>query len=294
MTRRAAPHGAIVLALLALAAILRFEIAPRVSRLPAGYANETRYAAVVRFRQTPDGPWEAGPLVARRVDRTLTVSGDVAIVQGAVQWTTPDGKPTYQTSGVYGVDRRTRANLPGYGDRPRTGQFLFPPRVQPTTYTLWDPYYAGPTTATFHRVDRVDGLAVYVFDYAARELDDTAGFETLPDVPHRYRVHSDGQGTLWVEPVSGVVVDFTDTGVSYFVEPKTLRRVADAYHWTGHYTAETRTARLDLAGATRRTALALEWWLPGGLVLLGLAWAGTVWWLGGAGRPPRPPQETVR
>jgi len=272
------PHLLVVLALVALAGLLRFWLAPMLTRLPAAYSNETRYAADTRFRESPTAEWTATSLIARRVDQTLTASEDTSIIQGDVHWTTEDGTPTYETTTLYGVDRRTRMNRPGYGDRNRTGQFLFPQHVQQTTYELWDPYYFGPQMATFRGAEAVDGLSVYVFDYVVAEVDDTAGYTFLPDVPARYYVHSGGQGMLWIEPTSGVVVDFKDEGVSYFVDVKTSQRVADLYHWSARYTPETRAAQLARARADRTWILALALWAPGGLLIASLLWLGTSLW----------------
>lgn len=271
-------HILIGLAFVTLAGLLRFWIAPLLTRLPADYANETRYAADTRFRESPTAEWVSMPLIARLVDQTLTASGNISIIQGDVHWTTGDGASTYETTTLYGVDRRARMNLTGYGDADRTGQFLFPQHVQPTTYEFWDPYYLGPRTATFLRVEQVESLRVYVFDYIAAGIDDTGGYTFLPDVPERYRAISDGQGMLWIEPVSGIVVDFEDEGVSNFVDVKTGQVVADLYHWSARYTPETRAAQLARARADRTWILALEIWVPGGLLLAGLLWVGISLW----------------
>lgn len=266
------------LILITLAGLLHLLFDTLLSPLSSDYNNETRYSAETRFRESPTAGWIASPLIARRVDQTLTISGKTSIIQGEIHWTTEDGTPTYETITIYGVDRRTRMNLPGYGDTERTGQFLFPQHVQPTTYHLWDPYYLGPRTATFRNVEEVEGLTVYIFDFIAENTDDTNGFTFLPDVPERYSVHSDGQGTLWIEPVSGIVVDLADKGVSYFVDVNTGQRVADMYHWSARYTTETQAEQLELARAAHTRHLFLELWLPGGLLLAGLLWLGISLW----------------
>jgi hypothetical protein len=258
--------------LLLLAIILRFRIAPWANQLPVEYSNETHYAADVRFRDTPAAAWQAFPLQARRVDQVLLVSGAVAIIQGESHWTTEDGTPTYEPVGLYGVDRRTRLNVDGYGDQNRSGQYLFPPRLEKKTYLYWDPYYLGSRTATFDRVDEVEGMAVYVFNYLGTGIDDTAGYAILPDVPERYRAISQAEGRLWIEPVSGVVVYFEDAGVTDFVDSETGEHVADFYHWTARYTDETRSEQLALARKARIQTLTLDTWLPLGLTLLAAAW----------------------
>lgn len=261
---------AVAIGLVVLAGIVRFWIAPQLEALPADYASETTYDSWNRFRETPTGSWSEARLVANRVDRTVSRSRCASLVQGDMHWSTGSGEVLYQTSGVYGVDCRTRANLAGYGQVERHGQFLFPTHVGRTRYVLWDPFYSGPRTVTFEHEEMLDGLPVYVFFSRVRQLDDTAGYMHLPGVPTRYLAYSEGDGTLWVEPTSGIVVDLEDRGTSYFGDPKTKARIADFIEWRSRYTPETRAAQVRLAASARRRIQALETGLPGLLVLAGL------------------------
>ncbi len=262
--------GLFAFSLLAFAGLLRYWLAPLATRLPDDYINETKYTAQVRFRESLNSAWQEFSLLARRVDQTLTVSGNVAMIQGESHWTTEDGTSTYEPIGLYGVERRTRINLPGYGDRDRYGLFLFPTHVEQKRYEFWDPYYLGPRTAAFKHVEQLDGLTVFVFDYTATEIDDTAGYVVLPEMPERYKAISNGRGTLWIEPVSGIVVHFEDSGVTDYVDNETREHVADFYHWTASYTLETRAAQNQLARAARLRILALETWLPATLLAWGV------------------------
>lgn len=259
----------LALGLWLLAALTRFWIAPQLARLPADYASETRFLADTRSRETPTGQWTNARLIARRVDQTLVTSGDTAIVQGDLHWATESGEVLFESAGIYGVNRSTRMNLSGYGNVNRSGQFLFPTDVQRRKYFYWDPLYIGPRTATFERTDTVNGLPVYVFHFTARNLNETAGFSHLPDVPERYEAHTDGQGTMWIEPNSGIVVDYDESGVSYFFDVVTQKRVADLFIWKDHFAPETKAAQLELARAARRRSRTLELWLPAALLLGG-------------------------
>jgi hypothetical protein len=260
----------LVLGLWLLAAVTRFWIAPQWERLPADYAMEMSYDARCRYRDTPDGAWQKFDLIARRVDQTLIASADDVIVQGDMHWTNAAGEVTYESAGIYGVDRRTHRNLSAYGNVGRAGQFLFPPRVQRTTYRLWDPFYTGPRTATFVEATTLGGMPVYVFNCQAKDIDDTAGYVFLADVPERYHAYSAGSGKMWVEPVSGVVLDFEDVGNSYFAQLKTGKRVAAFHFWNARYTAQTKAAQMQRAVTARRRIQVLEVWLPGALLLCGL------------------------
>ncbi|MBI3776267.1 MAG: DUF3068 domain-containing protein [Gammaproteobacteria bacterium] len=254
-----------------LAVLLRWGIAPYYEKIPADYFMETQYTAKLWSRQTPASDAVESDSMVRRRDQTLTRSAAHSIIQGDAHWLTATGILIFETLNTYGVDRRTRQNLTSYGDQERTGQYLFPPHTLKQQYDFWDPIYAGPNRMTFAQVDRFRDIEVYVFDSRAEGLDETAGYRSSPDVPEKYRVLTYGKGRLWVEPVSGVVVDHEDGGTSYYVELKSGRYVGEPINqWYARYTPETIQAQLQFAKTSRRWMLALEVWLPLTFVTTGL------------------------
>lgn len=254
---------------LAAAALVRFWLAPFLTQLPADYSSTLLYNAESHFRATTEAEWETFDLVSRRVDQTLTTPAGAAIIHGMLYRTVRSGRVIFEASELYGVDRTTRQNLPGYGDAPRTGQYLFPQHMQPATYAYWDQHFIGPRQAIFSERTILDGLEVYVYKFSGADLDETAGYAQLTDVPERYSAHTDGAGVLWIEPLSGVVVDYEETGTSYFVDPATGVRLADFHRWRSRFTPETAAVQMQLAHAARRQLLLLESWLPGALLALG-------------------------
>jgi hypothetical protein len=266
-------HLLLVLALWLLGALQYFWGASFFERLRADYFAETFYAAKCRAHQTPTAPAEEFDSVVRRRDQALNSDEAHSVIQGDMHWLTPAGVVIFEVQSLYGVDRRTRENLPGYGNEARTGQFLFPPHTERKTYGQWNPHYAGPHVATFDHDEKLGSLPVYVFNFLADGIDETLGYASLPDVPEKYRALTYGKGRIWIEPQSGLVVDYEDGGVSYFVDPKTGERVAEILKWSDRYLPETRTARLRLASRERWRIFALERGLPGALMLAGLVWA---------------------
>jgi hypothetical protein len=263
-------HLAITLACLTLAALQRFWIAPLLERLPANYSNQIALVEENQFRESLTAGWQASTLDSVRIDQTITTSDQVSIIEGGLHVYFTTGQVNFEVISLYGVDRRTRQNVSGYGQVNRTGQFLFPTHVQKSAYPIWDPWFVGLRQASFDRVETLDGLQVYVFKFLGTGMDETAGYDYLADVPERYLAHTDGQGTIWVEPVSGSVVNYEDTGVSYFVDPATGAHVADFNIWSEKFTPQTSAAQLEKARTARLRILALEDWLPGGLLLAGL------------------------
>ena len=257
----------------ALAAIQHLWLGDFFGRLPADYVSETRYAAKCRSHQSPTSLAEEYESVIRRRDQTLSTGFDHAIIQGDMHWLTPSGVSIFEILNLYGVDRRTRRNLRGYGNQERFGQFLFPPHVSKRKYDVWDPLYVGPRVATFHHEESVEGLPVYVFSFVVDGIDETVGYSSLPDVPEKYRATTYAKGRICVEPNSGIVVDYEETGVSHFVDPKTGEHAGEILEWSDHYTRDTRAAQLRLATREMWRMFALERGLPGALLLTGLVFA---------------------
>jgi hypothetical protein len=267
------PRKAIILGALAflfLAALLRLWIAPFFENLPADFASEAKLTEENKFRDSPDGEWQVNTLNVHRVDQAITNHGQVAIIEGAFHVYYTSGDVNFEVINLYGVDRRTRLNLPGYGDVNRTGQYLFPPHVKRVQYSIWDPMFVGLRQAVFERTEKIDGLQAYVFSFSATGMDESAGYSYLPIVPEQYLARTDGKGTIWVEPLSGIVVDYLDNGVSYFVIPSTGLRIADFNQLNERYTPETRTAQIQLARTARSRILLLDFWLPGVFLAIGL------------------------
>ena len=253
-----------------LAAFQYCYLSPRLQRLPANYVSEASYNATARARDSASAPWVASTLVARRVDQMLVASAAHGILQGDLHWTDATGQVAYETSAIFGIDRRTRENLPGYGDTVRTGPFLFPLHTEKKSYRYWDTQFIGHCDALFQHEARLGDMTVYVFSFTARQLDETAGYDHLPDVPELFRVLTDAQGTLWIEPTSGVVVDYVEKGVSYLVNAASGQRVADVYEWQDRYTPQSLADKRRLAQAQRTRVRLLDIWIPGALTGAGV------------------------
>ena len=259
------------LVFLLAAAASRFWFTPLAERLPADYANEVFYAQENQFRDSPGGEWQVSKLIARRVDQALSVTSQAIIIQGDLYIYYDNGDLSFQTGGLYGVDRLSRQNLPSYGNEKRSGQYLFPAPLAKMTYILWDPSYIGPQTAAFDHTEMLDGLLVYVFAFSVVELNETDGYSYLPNIPERYLAHTNAQGILWVEPRSGIIVNYQDQGASSFIDPTSEEQVAEFNKWVNVFTPETRAAQLGLARAARLRILALEIGLPAVLLLIGFS-----------------------
>jgi hypothetical protein len=265
------------LACILLAGLLRYWIAPLASRLTETYSATWAYIAEDRFRESPVAEWSLTTVDARLGTQTLSLTEEVAIIQQDLYWYSDSGELIFQSNGLYGVDRRTRQNMKGYGDMDRSGQFMPPTHLDKTGFTFWDAMFIGPRRAEFVASEVLDGLTVYKFHFTGTDMDETTGYANLALVPEQYLVHTDGEGDLWIEPLTGTLVKFRESGISYFVDPASGKNVADFHTWSDTFTPDTRLAQTRLARDGRLRSLALELILPIALALTGLAWLLAGW-----------------
>ncbi|GAB2510576.1 porin PorA family protein [Lysobacter humi (ex Lee et al. 2017)] len=258
------------LALLLVAALWLVLVGPSVGRLGSGFQSRYDFDAKARSRDSVDGPWTSLRLIGRRVDAMLVATDERMVLQSDVIWALGDGSLLFENAGVYAVDRRTRRNLPGLGSSSRTGQFMFPPNVRRRDYMLWDAQFMGPRTMRFRRREVLGGLTAYRFDFEVRAIDETQGYRHLADVPERYRAHTDGHGRLWVEPRSGLILDYVEHGLSFFARPDGSAASA-FFEWDARFTAATRAAQVARAATARRRMLLAGIVLPAATAAFGLA-----------------------
>ncbi|MFC0676708.1 porin PorA family protein [Lysobacter korlensis] len=263
----ARPLGIVLLLAAALWLVLG---APLASRLPDDYKAELYFNSLARARETPTGQWERIALVGRRLDTTLLSTENRSIIQSDGYWALPGGELYFENAGVYAVDRETRQNLSGLGDVERRGVFMFPPGLAGGSHVLWDSQLAGPRDVRFERFAEVDGMRVHRFKFRVSALDETSGYGHLPDVPERYRALTNAEGVLHVEPKSGVIVDYSESGRSSFATPEG-RLVAPFFIWTAQFTEETQRNQLQKARQARQRLWLLQTLVP---LLLAAAGAG--------------------
>jgi hypothetical protein len=259
-------------------------LAPELLRIPADYVSEAHISATTQFRDSADSAWTTSSLIARRVDQLLVSSASHAIIQGDLHWTNAAGVVQFESSAIYGVDRYTRHNIAGYGNEVRNGPFLFPRHTEKKKYLYWDTQFIGQCEARFVRSVVIGGTELYEFHFTASKLDETEGYAHLPDVPERYRVQTDGHGTLWIEPASGTIVDYQEQGVSYLVTPGGGERVGEVYIWKGQFTGPTKARRLSAALTERHRSIVLERVIPLVLLIIGLLLIGIGLWRTAAAR----------
>lgn len=236
------------LVLVVFALIWSLAIFPAMAKIPTDYEREYTFEGFILQLNSETMSLDEIPT---NVVRLLTATGtpdDVLLLQQDVNFYHAEaGILLTSSSEVYGLDRTTRENVPGYGDMDRSGQFTFPAGVEQETYAFWSSSAMTALSANFVSEETFQGITVYNFKIDSENLD--AGTMEGTGLPQTMDVLCE----IKVEPVSGVPVYTAST--TTVKAPLTPEGPMPIYVNYFAFTSETTDEMVDLAESTRSTIL---------------------------------------
>ncbi|HEX76839.1 MAG TPA: DUF3068 domain-containing protein [Dehalococcoidia bacterium] len=191
-------------------------IAPQLLKLPADLERTQHFEGTISSINPQTQHMEEIPVKIRRTQRATSVEGGVLIIKEEVVTShalTGIPLPDFSQTTILGVDRSSRAFVPGYGDRERVGQFGFPRGVKKRAYPIWYDAAGRPLHAEFIAEEDYRGLRVYAFEIAEQDL--AIGTQAGTGTPQFLDVVVD----MKVEPVTGTIV-YTESTRTIKVMPQ--------------------------------------------------------------------------
>lgn len=264
-------------------------------RIPPGWEWKSSFVGV----STPVGP--DGRIPAKDVtviyDRTLRLVDErgrptrVTVSDSYVNRDPRTGKVLYDYTVRFEVDPRTGRHLPPHG----RDYLLFPRNTPPREHSLRITYLKG-VPLSFRGVEEVEGLTVYRFGYAGA-MEYTDFYRGTPEVPgiavpaeQEIRCFEDQyEIDFWVEPTTGLVVKLAERchSADVMVDRATGAFRANVLHWSAESTGNDVVAKVEDAWKKRTYMMATLYYLPIGLLALGLLAAAL--WLRSRRRPAPEP-----
>jgi hypothetical protein len=238
--------GGLVLVIFAL--VWLFYIFPIMSKMPTDYEQTYKFEGSIKQLNPATMSLDEIPT---NVDRVLTAVGTedgILLLQQDVNiYHAQAGVLLTGTSDIYGLDRSTRENMPGYGDADRTGQFTFPAGTEQKTYSFWSSSAMTALPANFISEETYHGLTVYNFKIDVSDL--PAGTMQGTGAPQTMDILTE----IKAEPTSGVpVYTSTTTTVKAELIPGTPTPI---YVNSMAYTSDTIDEMVDLAKSSRSLIL---------------------------------------
>lgn len=255
-------------ALLALIPVWLFLIAPELEKLSSDYEFEPKILASENNRFEINGLWTG------RIDKSSSYYEKIteskfnsAILESRYTLKNPSGEISYDIEHKFLVDRKSRHNLPGETDEKGEAYAFFPLHVKKQDYQYWPFDFGKNFIVKFKGTESLYGLELYHFSVENAFSDDTAGYEFLELVPEKYKALSRFRIDVYVEPVSGILVNYEDEGTSYYAEQDGTK-VQDISEWGEKFDYYTIKSQAEKAKKEKLKIEIYELAVP---ILLGLA-----------------------
>lgn len=148
------------------------------------------------------------------------------------------GDYIFSVERIYGIDRITREHVAGLGDRDRQG-YLFAPKglKKEESFTYWHINYDAPAKMEFVGEEVIFGLRVYHYktQYDGETIDQTQNLTNVPGVGITRGVELEPHLEVWVEPVTGYLIKYSDKTTGYFYDLKTHERLHPWNKFSNNY-----------------------------------------------------------
>jgi hypothetical protein len=245
-----------------------FRVTPELLKLPGDYSFKAESFGTEKDSYEIGGEFEPGFVYnGVRKDEVTRVDGNTLVIEGIFDANTLDGTELFISEAEYGVDRVTRQNVKGFGNKDRDGYFIFPQKTEKRSYDLWFPMYTDKITLDFQREDVVEGLDTYYFKGQAKKVDDTDGYVFLDLIPESYFGYTDSVIEMWVDPTTGTLVKYRDDGISYYADKVNGENVHTFADWSNTWKDDTIANQVRIAQNEKQKIHLFERWIP---ILLGL------------------------
>jgi hypothetical protein len=250
-----------------------FLVLPNLLKIPLDYSNDWKLAHSENDKFEINGTWTKQYAINtfwtenlnNNIFETYFVVGEGENI-------------VYNIKNKFVVDKKTRHNLAGETDKNGESYSIFPLNVKKEDYNYWPAAYGRGLLFKFDGIEKRYNLDVYHFLAENQVSDDTAGYEFLDLVPEKYNVLSKFNIDIYVEPVSGIIVDYEDKGGSYYADSQG-NRVQDMSEWGNRFDYNTIKQQADKANSEKNKIFFYEWVAPILLGIIGIVLliVGVVW-----------------
>ena len=261
--------------LLALAPFWTRFIAPQLTKMPANFSYTADIVSLDNFYD-PSAKKFSGE--QRSVTKfSYGVAGaenGMLTIKNSFDVRKPGGDTIYSVDRLYGIDAATGKHVSGYGDENREG-YLFAPRhlKQREDFTYWHVNYDGPAHMVFAGQDTIAGLTVYRYEtrYAGVRITQAANPALLPSGEKSLGIELEPYLQLWIEPVSGHLVKYSDDTVAYYYDLRNGKRLFPWNHFQNAFSLESVLQQVGDAKRENFFILLLDVFMPKAFMIFAFA-----------------------
>lgn len=258
------------LLILIIVPIYLISILPHLNLLTANQLVTTNLNHTENNRFEVNGKWSGDIPSASSIENNIvSITPHELATETKFTVKSLQGQTLFTFNQHFIVDRTSRHNLPDGTDKKGETYYTFPLNVKKLAYFWWAHTFSRPVTLEYSDIKTVNGIKTYHFITRQILVDDTEGYSFLDLVPEKYNVRSVADIDIYVEPVSGIIIDYQDKGVSSYVDKQGVI-VQDIAQWSNYYSEITIQRMATLAESLKIKVMFSNYYLPAILILLGM------------------------
>lgn len=267
---------AIIFAILVLAAIpvWIWGVVPELEKLPEDFFFTADIVSTNDFYDEENKEFSGEQYFKTEYQyKAVSSDRDSLVVKNIFIDRTRDKQPFFSIDRLYGIDRKTGAHTPEFGDKKREG-YLFAPRhlSKEESFTYWSINYDVGAVMKFVGEETVYGLRVFRYEtyYKNTRIDETAYLGFLPGVGTERGIELEPHLELWVEPVTGRLIKYKDTATAYYYNLQTRERLHPWDRFSNTFQEESIERNVESALWEKMQSLIIEIYIPLFLLVIAL------------------------
>ncbi|HLB42346.1 MAG TPA: ABC transporter substrate binding protein [Gammaproteobacteria bacterium] len=143
--------------------------------------------------------------------------------------------PIFSVTRLYYIDPYNGKHV-AINDLKRRDGYLFGPRnADKSDYYYWHINYDAPALLKFVKSEKINGLTVYKY-YSHYVADQTENLGYLQGIPDKRGIKTNINLYLWIEPISGWLIQYQDNTFAYYYDRITGKYIAPWNKFTNGYT----------------------------------------------------------
>lgn len=247
-------------------------IAPYIKKIPDDFSYSADVLSLDNFYDEKTHKFE-GEQISKTIFNYSVVGkkSDCLVIQNVFDVRTlNDNQPIFSAKRLYFIDPYTGQHVAVIGEKKRDG-YLFAPRyANQQGFHYWHINYDASAPLEFVDKEKMDGLTVYHYQ-AHYEADQTVNLTYLPGVPKKRGVRAKVNLQLWIEPISGWLVQYQDNTLAYYYDRATGKALNPWNQFSNRYTQGSVAQQVKIAKCLKWKMLAVDFGVPIIFLMLAIA-----------------------
>ncbi len=264
-----------IVLLLVFIPIWNIYFAPKFESLPDDFSYEVDLLSIDNFFNEERNSYD-GEQISRSefLYETVDVREDSLLINNSFEVFTLAGEKIISLSRILGVDKKTGEYVSDLGDKAREGSLFAPIGHKPgESFTYWHVNYDVPFEMNFVAQEEIDGLIVNKYETERDKyvVDQTDFLTNLPGVPEERGVEVVPYFQIWIEPVSGYMVQFEDKAEAYYYDIESGDRLNPWNSFSNEFTESSTENKVEEAVLLKWKYYVIDYIVPFFVFTLALA-----------------------